>query len=129
MAHEIKVKSPKSGREVTFVNENIGNDLNDAIAKNGAEVVFSMYEDSAVIRAQARARGVLDRADKEGNFTETVEAAAQAGAAYKPTLTARTPGTSKDPVAAMLKKIQDPATTAEEKAALKKQLKDLLAQL
>lgn len=118
----INVTSKKTARSASF-EKDLGKDLDDAVAKFTKEVVFSMYEDAAIVKVQGVTRRVLDDAEK------TVDAAIAAGQAYTPGVVSRKASAKKDPVAALATKITSPDTSDEEKAKLKKQLKELIASL
>ena len=62
----IEVTATKDGQEATL-NYDFGSDINDAIAKFGAEVVFTNFRQAAKIALQARMRS---RMEKKGNVQE-----------------------------------------------------------
>lgn len=119
----INVTSRKTARSASFEYD-LGKNLDEAVAKFGADVVFAAFEDAAVVKIQGVVRRNLDDEKK------SVEDAVQAGQNYTPGVVSRKGGgAKKDPVAALATKINAPETTDEEKAKLKKQLKDLIASL
>ena len=54
--YNVKNTDTKRALELTT---DFGKDVQDAIKKFGAEVVFSLYEDAATIQAQGKARAML----------------------------------------------------------------------
>jgi hypothetical protein len=94
---KISVNSPKSKRSIEFENNNIGTTFDEAIALNGKEVVYSLYVDAAVIRAQAVGRLKLDKLAENGQPLFTAEEAIKAASAYKPSVAAPRTGAGRKP--------------------------------
>lgn len=85
---KISVTSRKTSREAEFENANIGEDFDSALALVGKEVMYSLYVDSAVIRAQSVVRGKLDKLNEDGTTKFSIDEAITAGGSYKPGLAA-----------------------------------------
>ena len=86
----INVKSPMTGREVSFERD-FGSSIEEAVEMFGAEVVLSTFVSQATIRAQGAARTVLNSDDKRP------EAAVKAGESYTPGVVRKSGGSKKDP--------------------------------
>lgn len=84
----ITVKSPKTDREVTFTRD-FGSTVAESIELYGENVVFSIFESQAIIRAQAAARTCLDKLTPDGLAAHTVDEAITAGEAYTPGVSTR----------------------------------------
>ena len=81
----INVKSPKTGREVSFERD-FGSSIEEAVEMFGADVVLSTFVSQATIRAQGAARTVLNSED-----------AVKAGESYTPGVVRKSGGSKKDP--------------------------------
>lgn len=100
------------------VNIEFGDNLKDAVAKFGEEVVFTNYRQQAVIRAQAAIRGRL----KSGNTNDQI---IKDMTGYKPGVGA-SQRSAVDPITALTAEFAT-AKTAEEKAAIRKRVAELVA--
>ena len=94
---KVSVASKKTDREVEF-ERNFGSTLDEAAEMFGADVVLSVFQAQAVIRAQGAARSVLDAKSEDGSATHSTQAAIDAGLSYTPGVSRRKTGTKKDPV-------------------------------
>jgi hypothetical protein len=90
MMGTIKVKSPKSGREISF-ERGFGDSLADSIKTYGEDVVHSIFCAQAVIKCQAAARSTLDALNDDGTPVHTEEEAVEAGMGYTPGVVTRAP--------------------------------------
>ena len=105
---EITARSPKSDREVTF-RRNFGANLDESTKLFGANVVHSVFVAQATIRAQSRARLILD---SENGSTA---AAIAAGETYTPGVVRRGEGrTRANPFDVLAKKIASGELTQEQ---------------
>lgn len=82
---EIEVTSNKTNRTCSFI-KNFGGTLPGAQALFPDEAIYSLFEDAAVIRAQSKSRGVLDKPEN------SIEQAVKAGEEYMPGVTTRRAG-------------------------------------
>ena len=103
----ITVKSPKTGREVSFERD-FGSTVEESVQLFGAEVVHSVFTAQATIRAQGAARSVLDKDDK------STEEAVKAGETYTPGGVRRGGGSKKDPFSVLAAKINSGQLSQEE---------------
>lgn len=113
---EVNVNAPKVDRSWTGEYD-FGQNLNDAVAMFGADVVYNNFVDSAVITLQGLVRGKLSKGMTDSDIADVVSK-------WKPGVTLRTHGT-KDPMAAIKAKFA--GMTAEEKAAFIDKLTALAA--
>ena len=110
------MKSPKTGREITF-DHNFGSTLEEAVEKFGAEGVHSVFAAQATIRAQGAARSVLDKDDK------SAEDALNAGTTYVPGVVRRSGRAKSDPVDVLANKVKSGEVSMEDlMAELQKRL-------
>ncbi len=105
----ISAKAPKVDKEAT-VNVDLGNDVQDAINKFGAEVVFSNFKANAVITAQSNIRRYLEK----GMGQEEIQAKLSA---WKPGVAM---DRTVDPKAAIMSKFA--GLSAEDKKAILEKL-------
>jgi hypothetical protein len=66
---EIKVKAPKVDREGTF-DYSFGDNLDEAVAKFGAETVFNCFENIGIIRVQDLVRRLMSEEKSDSDITE-----------------------------------------------------------
>lgn len=111
---EVTAKAPKVEKEAT-ISVDLGENVQDAIARFGEEVVFSNYIANVKIGVQSGIRRYLEA----GKTTEEIQ---QAYDSWKP---GATMDRVVDPVAALAKKMS--TMTAEEQAAMFEQLRAKLA--
>lgn len=93
---EIQVYSKKTDRKVQF-EKSFGDSLDEATSLYGADVVFSIFNQQAVIKCQSKVRLVLDKGGSE-------EDAVAAGQNYTPGVTTRA-RVSVDPIAQLAAKV------------------------
>ena len=108
---EITATSPgkkhnREDHEVTF-KRSFGVDLDESVKMFGAAVVHSIFVAQAVIRAQARARLVLE---KGGMHADAIKA----GESYTPGIVTRTAGVKKNPLDVLADKIAKGELTQEQ---------------
>jgi len=94
----INAKSPKTGREVSFVRD-FGSTIEESVELFGSEVVHSIFQAQATIRAQGAARSVLDKDDK------SPDEAVKAGETYTPGVVRKGGGSKKDPFKVLAEKM------------------------
>lgn len=110
-SEQITAKLPKTGKE-TAINYDFGDNLEDATAKFGEEVVFSNFKRCAVITAQAGMRRMMEAGKSQEEIQNTYDT-------WKPGVAlVRTV----DPVGALMAKFGK--MSDEEKANLLQMLKD-----
>ena len=112
----ISAKSLKTGKEAT-VKKDFGDNLQAAIQLFGEEEIHAIFKQQAVIKCQARMRGILDKGGSE-------EEAVAAGENYVPCIVTRRAAVSKDPVAQLAQKVKAGDMTVED---LQNMLKEALA--
>ncbi len=117
----IIVKSKKTGRAVEF-SRSFGETLSEAAELYGEDVVLSMFTASAVIRAQAAARAVLER---DGS---TDDEAIEAGMTYTPGIIRRRGTSAKEKAFGAIKDaLSDGSLSQEELTAKIAELQAALA--
>ena len=119
---KIDTKSPKTGRAVEF-DVDLGENLQDAVDKFGDDVVYNLFIDAAVIKAQARARNLMNPGkDKDKDPGMEPDAVIAEMSAWTPSLSLRK---AADPAVALNRLITAMSKLGpEEKAALAATLKE-----
>ena len=111
----IQVEAPKAGRSVEFEKE-FGATLAESVERYTEEVVHSIFLAGSVIKCQGVVRGRLNKTNEAGEFVNTDEQAIDAGLAYVPQKMAARG--KKDPLADIMKQIDDGVLTEDEAAKM-----------
>lgn len=109
---EVKARVPKMDNAVVVAQADVGNDLDDAVARFGKEVVFSNYLASVRITVQSRMRSLKEKGMSDEDIAANI-------AKFVPGVTAER---SVDPTAMLLGRAAKMAP--EDLAALIEKLKE-----